>query len=529
MDKNQSLLSEAKSKERFYSTLEAFPKNTEEIRRLTESILSNGTVSPSLAMALAEGKDPLGDIYMNSNSPEKRRANGSTYTPLSIVKEMVEIAKNNINPSLIVDCGCGSGRYSLLCANFFPNAKILSLDNSDDALSMCKANVLASNLSSRIDVRKVDFTNYEIKRPNAGSILWIGNPPYVRHHDIDPSAKERLKTTAEKLGFKASRLSGLHVHFLASIAKQWKDGDYGVLITSSEWMDNNYGSFMRELLSKKLDLNEIRLFDRKSKVFETAETTAVIIAFGKKAGIVNVQNSFGIKKELPLSIFQSEKRWTRLVDSNEDLSIISFDKKEDDFVPLGTLVHVHRGLATGNNKFWVRKGEGLKGIPDSLTVPIVSHAKEIMGECISQSSPEKLSHLIVLPEDIHNLTGNALEAAHRILSDAESKKVNSGYIAAHRKKWWSIKPPSPPAVFMTYMGRGKPTFVVNKKKLPMLNVVHGLYPKIKLTPKAIERLVSFLNDSVDMTSGRTYCGGLVKFEPREVEAIMVPSLRDLEA
>ena len=62
----------------------------------------------------------------------------------------------------------------------------------------------------------------------------------------------------------------------------------------------------------------------------------------------------------------------------------------------------------------------------------------------------------------------------------------------------------------------------------MLNVVHGIYPKKPMSNKALVRLTDYLNNSVSVNSGRTYCGGLTKFEPKEAEAILVPALDRLE-
>ncbi len=75
---------------------------------------------------------------------------------------------------------------------------------------------------------------------------------------------------------------------------------------------------------------------------------------------------------------------------------------------------------------------------------------------------------------------------------------------------------------MTYMARRPPVFVVNRVGLPMLNVVHGIYPKADMPQDALAELTDYLNDNVDVGDGRTYCGGLTKFEPREAEAILVP-------
>ena len=67
---------------------------------------------------------------MSSFSAETRRATGSTYTPFEIVNSMVRESAGEIDPDYVVDCGCGSGRFSLAAAMMFPRAKVYAVDNS---------------------------------------------------------------------------------------------------------------------------------------------------------------------------------------------------------------------------------------------------------------------------------------------------------------------------------------------------------------------------------------------------------------
>lgn len=487
----------------------------------------DGTGAEQLATSLNQGLDPLGEAYMECNSSEERRGSGSTYTPYKIVSFMVQEARKLINPTLIVDCGCGSGRYALACARTFPRARILAIDNSDEACEMCRANVVAAGLEDRVEIVQADFTEYDVPRSN-GPILWIGNPPYVRHHDISSEAKERFKTVAKQLGYEASGLSGLHVHFLSSIARQWRKGDAGILITSAEWLDVNYGRFPRRLLTDKLGLRSVILFDKESQAFAATETTSVIFSFGGHVGSderVELVSQNGRKRNVPVSRFQAADRWSPLV---EDIRECVAKQTTKGKVPLGTLMGVHRGVVTGNNRFWVRKGEGLNGVPRELTIPVISHAKELITRDGDDWALENLGRLIVLPEDMSILDERTRAAAETIIRQGELQGIDTGYVARHRRRWWSINPVRPPAVMMTYMGRRRPKFVINGQGLSMLNVVHGLYPKVSMSQKALERLVVYLNGSVSVDDGRTYCGGLVKFEPKEAEAIMVPSLTELE-
>ncbi len=74
--------------------------------------------------------DNIGDEFMSSFSATTRRATGSTYTPFEIVNSMVLESAGKIDPDCVVDCGCGSGRFSLAAAMMFPRAKVYAVDNS---------------------------------------------------------------------------------------------------------------------------------------------------------------------------------------------------------------------------------------------------------------------------------------------------------------------------------------------------------------------------------------------------------------
>lgn len=72
-------------------------------------------------------------------------------------------------------------------------------------------------------------------------------------------------------------------------------------------------------------------------------------------------------------------------------------------------------------------------------------------------------------------------------------------------------------------------FVLNKVGARHINIAHGLYPRQQLTEKAQAYLIRFLRTNISQRSGRTYAGGLTKFEPREMERLVVPSPEMLDA
>ena len=99
---------------------------------------------------------------------------------------------------------------------------------------------------------------------------------------------------------------------------------------------------------------------------------------------------------------------------------------------------------------------------------------------------------------------------------------DKGYVASHRKAWWSVGLRAPAPIISTYMARRPPGFMINKADARHINIAHGLYPRDPLTETAKKALVDYLRVNISQRSGRTYAGGLTKFEPREMERLVVP-------
>ena len=163
------------------------------------------------------------------------------------------------------------------------------------------------------------------------------------------------------------------------------------------------------------------------------------------------------------------------------------------------------------------------GLPDSVLYRTITRAKELFAaEGILQDAT-KLRFVIDLPVDLDELDASERLAVDRFLRIAREKGANRGYIASHRKAWWSVglRPPAP--IISTYMARRAPAFVLNKVDARHINIAHGLYPRDPMTAKSRASLVQFLQTNISLRSGRTYAGGLTKFEPREMERLIVPS------
>ena len=143
-----------------------------------------------LRLAIESGKDPLGSAFRQLRPPEVHREQGAVYTPRPIVEAMVNWAAGKTPPKRVVDPGAGSGRFLLAAGKAFPDADLIAVEIDPLAALTLRANAAALGLTDRLTVLVDDYRAISLPEIG-GATLFLGNPPYVRHHAIAPEL-ERL-------------------------------------------------------------------------------------------------------------------------------------------------------------------------------------------------------------------------------------------------------------------------------------------------------------------------------------------------
>lgn len=469
------------------------------------------------------GSDPLGEMFCMLRSAEDRRELGAIYTPASIVNAMVTWAHNEqVAPVRIVDPGAGSGRYLVAAARCFPRAKLIAIDIDPLAVLILRANASVLGFAKRLDVHLGDYRALELPEVD-GATLFIGNPPYVRHHDIGEKWKVWFSTTASRFNISASKLAGLHIHFFLKTRELARPGDFGTFITAAEWLDVNYGSALRKMLADGLGGSAVHIIDPKAQPFDNTLTTGAITCFhvGNRAKALTMRSVDSLAELTPLT---RGKRipWRDLRDARKwSIFVRTSVQKPAGFIELGELFRVHRGQVTGNNAVWI-EGAAAREIPARLLRPAVTRARELMAAGAELVDRNSLKRVIDLPSDLSELGEHERLAVERFLAWARLQKVHEGYIAKHRKAWWSVGFYDPAPVLCTYMARRPPAFVRNRVGATHLNIAHGLYPRGILGENQLEAVLAYLRNHVGVEGGRVYAGGLVKFEPGEVARLHIP-------
>jgi adenine-specific DNA-methyltransferase len=501
-------------------------------QRLTTAekrLLKPATVADSLTVKavrelILAGQDPLGDCLIALRSPELRRDVGAVYTPAAIVDAMIGWAASKGQPARVVDPGCGSGRFTIAAAGTFPNAKLVACDIDPLAVLLLRANAVVLGFADRLEAQVTEYRSLEVARIE-GRTLYIGNPPYVRHHKISGDAKDWFGQTATKLGFAASKLAGLHVHFFLRTREIAREGDWGAFITAAEWMDVNYGSVVRQMLSDGLGGSALHIFRPEGLPFDDAMTTGVITTFAvgerpkqltvRELATLDELNDLKGGRRVSWEEVATCDRWSTLTHRRQSVA--------PGMVPLGNLFRVHRGSVTGANDVFI-EGEFSGRLPGKFLVPAVTKAKELFETSGALFDSRALRRIIALPSDHESLSDADHRAVERFKKWARQRGAHQTYTAKATRAWWSIDLREPAPILCTYMARRAPTFVRNIAGARHINIAHGLYPRTPMTAAELDAYAAFLRENVCKSQGRTYAGGLTKFEPKEIERLLVPTL-----
>lgn len=472
---------------------------------------------------LRRGADPLGDAFCAIRSPDVRRSKGATYTPPAIVNAMLKWSVAACpKPSRIVDPGVGSARFLVKAGALFPGAKLIGIDVDPLAALIARANIAAAGLAASTQIVVADYRAAILPKLTTPT-LFVGNPPYVRHHLIADQWKAWLTKEGQRHGHEVSQLAGLHLHFFLATLNHASAGDHGAFVTAAEWLDVNYGQFLRQMLLNGLGGKSITVVEPTAIAFADAATTAAITCFeiGSRGRSIRLKRVASLADLVPLDggrpvrreRLEAARRWSPLTRPVR--------KAPEGFVELGELCRVHRGQVTGSNEVWIA-GTHSAGLPNSVLFPTVTKARELFDAGEALKTADRLRRVIDLPAELDMFAAEERRRVEQFLKVARRMGAFDSYTAQHRKAWWTVGLREPAPVLCTYMARRPPAFVRNLAAARHINIAHGLYPREAMSEDVLSALVRHLSSTTSTQDGRTYAGGLTKFEPREIERLLVP-------
>ena len=486
------------------------------------------------------------------SAPERNKM-GQYATPFPFAREIVEFVRDTYfsetDKIRFLDPAAGTGAFFSAMLHAFPKTRI---ENAVGIEFDSQIASIAKNLwtARGLDVVEADFA--KLPFPTSPMFnLHLVNPPYVRHHHLDPDTKQNLQEKIKAaVGLNLNGLAGLYCYFLL-IAHRWlaQDG-FGVWLIPSEFMDVKYGEIVKRYLIEQVSLRHIHRFDAEALQFDDALVSSTVLIFQNRKPEQEGEVTFSLGGTLKTPRTCVRIRQRQLAQISKWTSIPS--KKSMDYAvrdvhrlnrttTIGDLFEIRRGLATGANQFFIlhRDVASNKGLPEQFLLPILPSPRYLDNEKIfvaGDGFPLVQPSLVLLDCDLDESEIEAYPPLKAYLDWGKLQGFADRYITRHRHPWFKQENRPAAPILCSYMARSKSgnsglRFFRNYSQATTSNVYLMLYPTQEVQQACkddVDLLTQLFNllkrakDEYLLYEGRTYGGGLNKIEPKELARVPLP-------
>lgn len=472
---------------------------------------------------------------------------GGYYTPSLIAEFICSWAIQNDN-DLVLEPSCGDGNFIEAAIERFNelgvngdnlNGRIKGIELIPEEAQ--KAVKRAANFGLNGDaIINNDFFSFISNQKNITYNSIIGNPPFIRYQNFPPKHRDIAIKMMEDLGLKPNKLTNIWVPFLVICSSLLtEDGRLGMVIPA-ELFQVKYAEQTRVFLSNFFERITIVTF--KKLVFDGIQQEVVIILCEK-----TVPNAQGIRvlqlEDLDqlleidfdavaetevVDIQHATEKWTKYFLNPKEIDFLR-EIKDSNRIPLANdILGADVGIVTGRNEFFMLKqSQVVEWNLQNVTTKVVSKSNQLSGIIFNDkdfdaNAQKDLPKQLFLPE---NIDFELLDKQSKeYIKYGEKNEFHTGYKCRIRKRWYITPSLWIPQGFALRQVHRYPKLVLNHVNASSTDTIHRVrFISDEYSPESI--VVCFLNSltfAFSEITGRSYGGGVMTFEPTEIEELLIP-------
>lgn len=485
----------------------------------------------------------MGQVKENISAQKLR---GGYYTPKPIADFLCKWSINE-NTKHVLEPSCGDGNFIESAILRFKDIGVVgkSLKGRIKGIELLeeesiKAKSRAANLGLNSNtVENNDFFNFIQNNGKKTYDVVIGNPPFIRYQSFPEEHRSIAIEMMQGLGMKPNKLTNIWVPFLVVSASLLNSTGKMAMVIPAELFQVKYAAETRVFLSKYFERITIVTF--KKLVFENIQQEVVLLLCEKKVSHGKGIRVIECKNLEDLNLLDFEKingsnvkpidhtteKWTKYFLNEDEINLLKKLKSDKRVIPAGKILDVDVGLVTGRNEFFMMKEQQVKEWKlEKYTIPVASKSNQLKGINFSEddfslnSKAQNSIHLFMPPnEDFDKLP----KVCQDYIKYGEEKEFNTGYKTRIRKRWYITPSLWVPDAFALRQVGDYPKLIINESRASSTDTIHRIRFKEDLDRQKV--VMSFLNSlsfAFSEVSGRSYGGGVMTFEPTEIEDIILP-------
>lgn len=452
--------------------------------------------------------------YYDSTSKDKVKKYAQYFTPDHIARFMINWVTHH-NPTSILDPAVGNGVFLKkqppeICTGYDIDPEIITFFKNDIKYPVKLEDYLVNDWDLKYDAI-------------------ICNPPYNKFQTLD-NRDVIYEGFKKNMHIDIARFSNQYALFLLKSIHQLNENGRLAYIIPTEFMNTNYGENIKKYLMDMKCLYAVVNFDSNLEVFQNVLTTSSIILIEKrnhdKVKFINIRDTLvlnnieeinldddliSISKEY-LTLDYKEK-WQKYFTHQEV-------KEYTNLIPFKKIAQVKRGIATGDNDYFVFNREKMTyhNLPNDSFKRVVSKSADVKGYYFDNNSYHELENL---GKSVYLFDGTLIKnpEVERYIILGEQKDVDKKYLTSHRTPWYSSEDKETAPLWISVFSREKIKVIRNLTNVHNLTCFHGIYLRESYN-EYVDLLFSYLITPIAQEilyrNKRQYGGGLDKFEPNDL-------------